>query len=754
MKVRGWVQWIVVAVSSLAALALLGLCAFTFLYLRGQEQAAVAFAPPTVLITEPLSGVSAPAGGYLPVSATAFGSIPVARVELWVDGELKETQESDRPEGVSTFYAYFDLFMSEGPHLIFVHAVNTAGIIGRSLPVNFVGLPRPAPGQLLFAVRVGEGETLADIAQSYGTDPATLQELNPDLGGQEPAPGAMVKVPAPPKEVLPQPSPTPPPSAPGSAPVPIPNVPPLTEKKGFPLLDLVYPLVLFAGSTPPVTPTDLKGQVDGCEVILTWKDNATDETHYDVWMSLRMLMPQVVTTLQPSPGTGPAWVKFFAGQEGYLTFWVEAVNSKGKQPSNEITLLIPQNVGCATTVTDYLQVQVFDMTLQGNYDSVYCYASYEAAPETRIPASAGAFVQVKAGKADFSESAAGLNSRMVPVPKDGSLDIEGKCLGWSGQTLNELGHFGGRFTQDDWDGARRTLKSTSYEIEFAVKPYTVGVWSTLGVGTGMYGYEDPTLPAPYEVSMAQVYSAWAKIDPRERALSWKWVGDPKKIKGFAVFLDGIPYGYFDGANTRQATVYNPNYCGKRFRWQVRAVAGPTQSALSTPLDYDMPKCKTLATVRFDKFYLEQTRGSCGILDSHFWIAVNEQSRNFGGWSHCSAGPTIFDWLEKCNYGEVTQAWGIRCGEVTFKQLTQGFDVFTIPIDPNGVYLRIVSEFWEYDGGKLADLDVQLSYPSLEKAQEDLGCGKTFVSDFFWAARVKTRIVYTVAVYPNACADVP
>lgn len=755
---QGCVRWTVVAVSSLAALALLGLCAFTFLYLRQQEQAGVAFAPPTVLITEPVSGALVPADGYLSVSATALGSIPITRVELWLDGELKETQESDRPDGVSTFYAYFDPLMSEGPHMLFVRAVNTGGIIGQSLPLGVTGIPKIGPSEVFLAVTVEEGETLADIATAYDTEPGVLQDLNPNLGGQEPSAGAVLQVPKPPDEQE-EPAPSsPPPSAPGSTPVPIPDVPPLTEAKGLPILGF---LVAFAGSTPPVAPTDLKGQVDGCEVILTWKDNATDETYYDVWMSLGMLMPQVVASLQPSPATGPAWVKFFPGQEGYLTFWVEAVNSKGKQPSNEITLLIPQNVGCATTVTDYLQVEVFDMTLQGNYDKVYCYASYDAAPEQRIPASAGAFVQVKAGKADFSDAAAGLKSRMVPVPTDGSLDIEGKCLGWSGQTLNDLGPFSGTFTQSDWDGARRTLKSTSYEIEFAVKPYTVGVWSTLGVATGMYGYEDPTLPAPYDVSIGNVSSPSGTNDPRKRALAWKWAGDPKKIKGFAVFLDGIPYGYFDGPSTRQATVYSPNYCGKSFLWQVRAVAGPTQSPLS-PLLYDkLPDCKTYVMVKFNWISLLWSSdglfgGDCDTLSAYYRIRVNEETKAYWGPPYWTGGSTIFTATPVGTF-MISMKCGVR---YSFSGMGYGPnpDEIVVPVEAEPFEVLISTLFFDYDewsaNDKFGDHSERLSFSSLQDAQQDLGCGKSFTTDRARTGTATSVLNYTVFVYPNECSDVP
>ncbi len=763
---RGCFKWAIIVLCSLVALALAVLCPLAFLYARQQEQAGVASSPLTVLVTAPVSETSVPADGYLSVSATALGSIPIARVELWLDGELKETQASGRPEGVSTFYAHFDLPVPVGAHVLFVRAVSTGGIIGQSLPVGVTGIPKIGVSEVFLAVTVEEGQTLADIATAYDTEPDVLRDLNPDLGTQEPPVGAPIQVPKPPddedddEEEEQQPTPSGQgPSAMGSTPVPIPDVPPLTEDKGFPILGLVYEVIPFAGSTPPAAPTDLKGQVDGCEVILTWNDNATDETHYDVWMSLGMLMPQVVTSLQPSPDTGPAWVKFFPGEEGYLTFWVEAANSTGTQPSNEITVLIPENAGCGTTVTDYLRVEVFDMTLSGSYDKVYCYASYEAAPEQRIPAAAGAFVQVGAGKADFSDAAAGLKSRMVPVPTDGALDIEGKCLGWSGQTLNDLGPFSGTFSQYEWDGARRTLKSTSYEIEFAVKPYTVGVWSTLGASTGMYGNEDPTLPAPYDVSVGNASSSSGQSDSRERALTWKWAGDPKEIKGFAVFLDGIPYGYYDGPNTRQATVYSPNYCGKSFVWQVRAVAGPAQSPLS-PLFYDkLPQCKSYVRVKFNWISLLWTRdgwaGDCDTLSVYYRIRVNGETKAFWGPPYWTGGSTIFT---ATRVG--TSMISMKCGKYFFSGMGYGSnpDEIVLPIEAEPFEVLISTRFYDYDdwsgNDKFGDHSELLWYSSLQDAQQDLGCGKSFTTDRAKTGTATSVLNYSVFVYPNECSDVP
>ena len=127
---RGCIKWPVVAVSPLVVLAcvLMGACGFP--QARGQNE------PPSVTVTEPASGASVLADSYISVSASASGGTPVTRVELWLDGELVDTEESSVVGGISPFDVSFDLLVPQGQHTLFVRAVNAEGLIGNSSPVN------------------------------------------------------------------------------------------------------------------------------------------------------------------------------------------------------------------------------------------------------------------------------------------------------------------------------------------------------------------------------------------------------------------------------------------------------------------------------------------------------------------------------------------------------------------------------------------------------------------------------------------
>ncbi|MBU2611275.1 MAG: LysM peptidoglycan-binding domain-containing protein [Chloroflexi bacterium] len=627
--------------------------ALAIIYFRQQAQAQRAqFAPPVVIVSEPVSGAYVPAGTHLSVSATAFGKSPITRVELWANGELKETQESVRPEGDSTFYAHFALLIpSEGAHFLTVHAVNALGIIGKSLPVGILGTTRTASGEILQTVQVNPDETLEDIAKKYGSDAETLQKLNPPLKGQQPAAGANIVVPIIPGQVpaLPNPPPPPPPIVlPPTMTGPMLQLQPKTGGIDK-FLDMIplFGLALIAPPAPPAAPTNIQGQVDGCDVTLSWTDMAKDETRYEVWaltLWMGVTTPWVVANLQPSPAQATVWYRFRTPQTGYVSFWVEAVNSGGKQPSNSITLYIDPKNYCGwedwSQIPDsYLIVQVYEMRVQGNYEKVYCYTSFENSPEQRIPEDPSIFIPVQGGKADFRGMMVGTFVpaqviRLIPIPQDGALDIKGKCLAWSGGNLIDLEGFSGTYAKPDWDGARRTVKGASYEIEFAIKPYSRGAVTAM---FGSYSYEDPTLQAPFYL---HIEKPGGTTDPREYLLSWKWVGDPKSINGFLVYLDEVRYKYVSGASTQSTFVVLPDYCGRTFRWQVTAVSSSdvAQSRRYYGISHKLPECPIYATVKFETYkfkYIDDSdsagppAGPCDTAELNYNINVNGTRKSFG-----------------------------------------------------------------------------------------------------------------------------
>jgi hypothetical protein len=771
-KRRGWIKWAMVTVVSLVVLALVVLCPGAFLYTRRLDQARAEYEPPTVYITVPTSGVSAPTGSGMLVAATAVGRTPITRVELWVADVLVETLESDDPEGTSNFDASFQWVVSEGANLLYVRAVNSAGIIGQSTPLSVFG-ELLQPGDIVSEITVQEGQSLEEIAGPFEIDPQTLQELNPDLGGREPAPGSTLTVPAPETEeddvhvAPPSVGPAVPASPPGTGTVPMPGSPPLQPIQPSPHVTSTVPLPVIVGSvlpqlaipvfTPPTAPTGLQGYAEDCMVHLRWNDNAGDELRYEVWMAPMGGSSQLFASLQPAGG-GPAWVKFPAPQTGGLSFWVEAVNLVGKQPSNIVWVEVESR--CPTAAPDRLQVEVVDMSMDRGYDKAYCYVSFENAPEVRMPGDDSEFVQVSGGQGNIASWAATSRKFVLPIPADDSLEMTGQCWGWSGQSLSELGTFSGAYARETWDGTRRPLQGNTYEIGLSVQPSGGG-----DTGTRVaYSYQDSTIPVPFNLREEKLGSEPRRsLYPKQweqwfqsRRLRWDWTGS-EQLTGFTIFLNGTKYKTVSGANVRETNVTLPALYDQRIRWQVAADAGEAQSPLSQELAYDLPKSRAYLQVKFDTIRWLYTCdgcccGDCSTCEAYGWLSLR-----MGG----------HEAFKLCAYLRETN--DVKCGNTyAFSNLCSSDwilnedvpDVLILPFDKESK--NFTFDLWVHiyddDGGwsgsdTIADYRLSHSFSSLQHAQTALGCGKQF-QERDSSDDGSSGMSYTLTVFPNACGQEP
>ena len=717
-KRRGCIKRVAVTLSVLAALACVVLGVFAVLYLR-RQQARAEFEPPSVTITDPASGTSTLEGSHLYVSATAFGGIPITRVELWVDGELVSTEESRAPEGVSPFYVSFDLVVSQGLHTLFVRAVNAMGIMGDSWPVNVGGVVRPGPDEPARVVTVDAGETLDDIAAAYDADPETVRQLNPGFGDQEPPTGSEVVLPPPRSEAAPGPEgpsvgPSLPPGEdqpPDGGPLPPPTGPRLAVLPAAapisigPLLDM-----LRAGSAP-AAPTDLQAEVIGCNIRMRWKDNADNEERYEVWYLWNLSQdPRVIAEVQPGAG-GQVWFEFPAPDWGAFILWVEAVNFWGRQPSNKVGALVVEG-DCPQTLATHLQVEALDMTVPDPGSFFNDFVGDLSAVYAKIPYS----------------------PLVVPIPGDESLDVEGECLGWVGGKLSEIGPLSGEYPRQTWDGARRSLAGSGLEIGLAIKPLE-GALDTSGLTT-TFSYDDPSMPVPYEVSEGRVRSPFP-VDPLERWLTWRWDGDPNEISGFQILLNGVPYNAGGGWSLlgptgRSALVRLPSVCGGHISWQVRAVAGHSQSnlsALSPDNDYNLPQCPEYAMVTFHSVWFEE---DCDFYPAWF-LEVNGQTKQFN---------------ESCDTGAFTGClirgfYIDHPGHHSFASLGQGMDphpdTIVVPIPLGPIHIEVTAAVWDRVSGDMVSAYWDpYDFSSLGEAQQEVGCGET----------VFGGLCYTLYIFPQ------
>jgi len=762
-KSRGRARTISGVLGVLAVLACVALGVSALLYYRLQ-QARAQNEPPSVTITEPAEGASTLADSSMVVSAMAFGGIPITRAELWLDGELVGTEETRIQGGISPFYVSFELLVSQGLHTLFVRAVNATGLIGDSWPVGIGGVERPAADEPARLVTVEEDQTLDDICAVYDCNPETAGQLNPNLRGQQPPAGSTVVLPPPQSKTEPGPGeppagpsvgPTVPPSAPsGTGTLPPPSGPPLQVIPPSPLpVDLggLVGAVLHLG--PPAAPTNLQAEVMDCTVRLRWNDNADNEERYEVWyMSNIFQAPQLIAKLNPAKG-GQVWYEFPMGWGAYI-LWVEAVNSVGRQPSNPVGAMVSVTT-CAQTLAKELQVEALDMTVPSGYSQVYCYVSFEGTPHVRVPAGSSDFIQVTGGKGNIASWASGNKKFVVPIPADDSLEVEGECWGWSGG-LSKFGTFSGQYPRPTWDGVRRSLPGTGFEIGVTIKPLG-GALDTSGLLT-TYSYEDPTMPVPYDVRALT------------GALTWKWDGDASKIGGFQILLNGAPYSPSGGwslvaPTARYAEVRLPKDCGMHITWQVRAVSGQGQSRLSASTkenDYDLPTCPEpiYAMVKFntvtfiddcdaDLSWLLRLNGEHKFF---YWLCEPEPMNLgcFGNWPRLGddCGPHSLASLGKFEHPHHPDTVAASLGQTT----TGG--------GSGPLRIEVRDDFYDSTGlgvfGDLGDHMVVYNFASLEEAQQKLGCGREvcvgpgtgdpYASEY---SGDHASVCYTLYIFPQA-----
>jgi LysM repeat protein len=760
----GCVKLGVIPIFLLGALGLVAICAFILndYSSRQQDDARARYAPPVVTITLPEDGFVTMVGSYLLAAGTVHFSsqTPVTTLEWWLDGTRLESQSI--ASAVSPFYATYDLLVpTEGKHLLVLRAINSLGVIGNSPPITF---ETTAKGDAYYPITLAEGETLEELAANYGTDAATLQNLNPGLGAA-PTAGTTIKVPVPPEN-----EPAAPAQAPtgGSGTTLVPTAPMLQVGGASPL-----PGSLFL-SAPPKAPTDLQGEVNNCKVKLIWKDNATNESGYEVWMAAGGSALTKLANLQPASG-GAAWFEFQAPGPGYMVFWVEAVNSIGQQGSNIIYLNV--DAGCPAGAPTHLQAEILDITVNTAAERVYCYVSFENAPEVRLPEGDGNFITVQNGHGNLAPWP---HVFAVPFPQDGMLDISGECLGWAGNNLSKLGKFAVSAGSGTWNGSPILAHGAAFDVSLsltAVSPTAPGVKYTSGPASPT----DPSLPAPYALREERIYGAEFLPDregtlpsQEEKSrcnpdlpcmrLSWRWDGDPKKIGGFKVFLNGdSASGYVNQADLldTKTIVYLPGYCGRHVKWQVAAFSGTAlspkaYSPLSKPVEYDMPDCQAYLWVDFGSLNLinadDFEPDPCDTLETYFTLSVREETRSFWGGNFflpMGCGHHYFSSI----HGPYEQLYG-----------PQPY-VFTIPLTPgediNDIWIR--AKFWDYD--EISD-DLFASFSDHVRGAFSQGsqkwqsgerwstCDWTEVTINSITKDAKSNLTFSYIIYPNACLDRP
>lgn len=657
-------------------------------------------APPTILVHSPSSGDSVPAGSLLVASATAVSQKPIARVELWIGGELfqMDSPGATLVDSQNTFRVTFEIEMTEGTHVLVFRAVDTAGQIGQSPSIFIVGEPRMGDEETALVI-TEEGLTLEDVAAGLGAEPGELRALNPNLGGGTLPGGSIITAPPPSAQET---GAEPPPAAGGQPPASVIQPPPLPVTPAIPALQPISvaalnirDLMAIMLSNRPRAPSDLQVGFEDCIVYLQWTDNADNESHFNVWMQRLGGPPQIIATLEGSSSKGPAWYKFKSPSSGAYGFWVEAANALGSQPSM-IKWIFIADLSCKDEIATRLEIEALDMHVSGPYHQLYCYLSLEGTPEKRIPENEGEFFQVQNGLWNITDYWGGQNRLLIPMPYDEELTIGGKCQGWQGGTFIDTQQtFAVNVPKEQWDGRRLEIATNDYVVGYKIQPHGPTQ------AQGLFHFTNPTLPEPEIISVTpgtDEDQAKRAMAARNLTLEWKWEGDQEAINGFIVFVDGEEFRYTSKLQ-RQEQIFIGTPCAGFVEFKVAAF-GPSGSR-STPSMahvYRQPDCEIYAEVKFVSIQTGYTSDCFGIY-CYEYISTTTIDVSDSPCDSLRAYYTIWATsavpMKESFYGANTYLY-FTCNTIYPFSKIGDVDTLIVPIDPQDPRLRFGTRFREWD----------------------------------------------------------
>ena len=644
---------------------------------------------PVITVHEPANGDTVFESEPLTASATASSVNPIARMELWLDGE--KFLEQFPTDLVNSYYASFDFNLIEGYHLLVFRMVDSEGLVAQSVPLTIVS----EKGTANLVLKDG-GQTLEGIADAIGEAANVLHEMNPNLGGVELPVGTNVRVP----KARPQ--------AGGDILVGPADKDPGTNSLiktavhyevkhtnlSVGILDLISAVI---SDMRPGAPTSLNAEYENCVIELLWQDNADNETHFNIWMQSSFGPPQLIAETKSNPKNGPTIFSFQSPSYGFYNFWVEAANGLGSQPS-EMKEVFVSDQTCKNEIATYLEIEALDMFTFSSLQDYYCYLSVEGTEFRRIPEGDGVFM-VQNNWGDITKHWGGDKRILFPMPADEELTLEGYCLAKLGPLMvTPIKPFNVSVPREKWNGSRLEIKTDAFLIGYRVMPFGPETAS------GRFQFVDYDLHPPdlWNVE-AQGELQFPEKDWKARTvtLTWHWAGDPNKIQNFLILIDGKEYRYVSKFQ-RQDSILLGSACGRDYAFEM-VVVGPG-GARSTPgntLVYQQPSCPVMAEVQFLSIKSD-------VVDDTDCIPpfMDTCLPYIGGSCH-SIGVFYEIWVMgsgqekiKLEYGSPQISIQYKCGiEYQFSnQLRAVPDTILVPIDPSSPGIRVGTTFWDSDDG--------------------------------------------------------
>jgi len=342
-----------------------------------------------------------------------------------------------------------------------------------------------------------------------------------------------------------------------------------------------------------------------------------------------------------------------------------------------------------------VEFEALEFEVLHEYQEAHCYASLADEGEERYD-----FEPLGETHWDIAAVLGGENSRTVAVYEDEPLEVHVECWasniyteppedsgtgipeGYAWGTVWELGSFTAQHPRSDWDGHVFTIASLSEQPGHAFRAqYRICEGSC----------EEAAFVPP-------VLTLWRIGDQFQ--LRWRWDGDEGSINGFTVYRNGNYAFHLSVPSARNVTLIEEPPCGQRWEYQVAAYSGPDpvhpdrESPRSNIRFLDGPPCPRTVRVQF----LSLQTGDLG--DDEYWADGESVGPIFGNfWATGSSEEQLEFWAV-----DYPESWerirGYRLGDNQEYQIQGIFD-----------------EVWNWIVGSMSS---PYSVPSVDYVDVELG----------------------------------
>jgi hypothetical protein len=627
--------------------ALLGLCfvlaaaaalGYYFLWPRPDVR-------PLVLIRSPRHGEQVEVGQEVTVHSIARDEGKVVRVELWVDGQLQESQTSNLPGGTSPFPLLARWQPSSpGTHTLIARAFNARGGRGQA-SVNVEAIeeadrdgdgvadeadacPDEPGAEAAAGCPDGDGDGIPDTEDTCPDEPGLPEDDGcpvPSEGDRD-GDGIRDEADACPEEAGP-PSAEGCPDADGDGVRDSDDACP--EEPGLPEHDGCLVLGDRDGDGVPDTEDDCPEEPgpgpSGCP------DTGVGDRDGDG-------VPDTEDGCPEEPGPGPSGCPDTGPPPGSG----DTDDSSGGIPGGD---LIPGGGPGGgeddVIIMNPVVFEALEFEVDHEYQEVHCYAGLAGEDMERYD-----FEPLGETQWDIAEHLGGANSRLVTVREDEpSLAVQVECWasniypveveespggipeGSAWGTVWDLGSFTANHPREDWDGHVITATGSVGEHGFQAT-YRICADSC----------ETAAFAAP--LLLLTEIGPPGGGEPWMRILTWRWNGDESVINGFKLYVDGSFYT----SPRRDLRSYELRdsllpACGERLEFQMTAYSGATlvpdrESHRSNTLVLEGPPCPRTVRVQFlslqtghlgdDEYWADGE--SVGPIFGNFWATGSSEER--------------------------------------------------------------------------------------------------------------------------------